>query len=173
MDPITCMSSDRKLLPEPIATPVPVDENRAADWHLVWGWWPMPSFVRDLLGEERCRDLVVSNNERVVENRFLIPFALELEHRRQAISSEAELDAAVTRVCAVDFDLRPAAAFYRSESDARWSRLARESEAALARLPKAADHPEVFRRELEAKRLPAGRSENIARMREILSRHSK
>jgi hypothetical protein len=133
----------------------------------------MPAFVRDLLGEEGCRELVVSFNERAVDNRFMIPFALELEHRRQAINSEAELEAAVTRVCTAGFDLRPATAFYRSESDARWSRLARESEAALARLPKAPDHPEVFQRELEAKQLPAGRSANIARMREILSSNSE
>lgn len=164
------MSSDRELLADPSAAPVPVDENRAADWHLVWGWWPMPAFVHDLLGEAGCRELVVSFNDRAVDNRFMIPFALELEHRRQAISSETELEAAVTRVCAAGFDLGPATAFYRSESNARWSRHARDSEEALARLPKAPDHPEVFQRELEAKRLPTGRAENLALMRAILAR---
>jgi hypothetical protein len=150
-----------------------VRDTKEGDWHLVWGWWPVPLFTHSLLGTDRCRDLVVRVNERIITNRLLIWFALELEHRRQPIISEAELEAALSKVCASGFDLRPAAELHRAVDNARWARLARENKETIARLPHTPDHPAVFQRELQAKQLPAGRSANLELMRAILATRTK
>jgi hypothetical protein len=153
-----------KIVPAPT-----VHNTKEGDWHLVWGWWPVPLFTHALLGSDRCRDLVVRVNERTITNRLLIWFALELEHRQQPITSETELEDALSKVCTAGFDLRPAAELYRAVVDARWARLARDREEIIASLPRTPDHPEVFQSELQAKQRPAGRSANMALMRAILA----
>ncbi|MDK6079650.1 hypothetical protein [Massilia varians] len=157
-----------KIVPAPT-----VHNTKEGDWHLVWGWWPVPLFTHALLGTDGCRNLVVRVNERTIMNRLLIWFALELEHRQQPITAETELEAALSKVCATGFDLRPAAELHRAVSDAKWARLARECEENIARLPRTPDHPEVFQSELQAKKLPAGRSANMALMRAILAARTK
>lgn len=138
-------------------------------WHLVWGWWPVPRFIHSILGTDQCRDLVQRVNERTIANRLLIWFALELEHRRQPINSEAGLEAALSKVCAAGFDLAPASKLHQIAVDTKWARIARDSKEAMARIPQTPDQPAVFHRELQAKQLPAGRTANLALIRSILA----
>jgi len=127
----------------------------------------VPLFVHALLGTERCRDLVTHIDEPTVTKKMLIWFALELEHRRQAISTEAELEPALLRICVPGFDMAPTAELEQlrfSAGQALPGTLTRASQGNCL-----LQTIQMSRCELEAKQLPAGRFANLAIMRASLT----
>lgn len=138
------------------------------EWHFVSGWWPVPRFLFLLLGESGCHAFVESLSERQPHSRIRVSFALAIEHCHAPICSDSDLAKSVANICAPGYDFGTANSLQSAVSDAKWAHIVHANKRALEEAPLTNNTPEALKRSIAAKRLPSGRSENIALIRAIL-----
>jgi hypothetical protein len=137
---------------------------------------PVPQWIQDLAGT----DVLEIYGERYSTTRWFehwwcIPCAIELEHRREPVTSLRHLRRIASRVRTVGYDFGPAIALSEDVTQENWTRylessrlVAEWSADALRRRIEATPTAIQLRKELEAKKLPQGAAANLALMRTIV-----
>jgi hypothetical protein len=137
---------------------------------------PVPQWIQDFVGI----DVLEIYGERYSTTRWFeywwcIPCAIELEHRREPVTSLRQLRRIASRVRTVGYDFDPAIALSEDVTQENWARylascrrVAEWSADALRRQIEGTPAAIQLRKELEAKSLPQGAAANLALMRAIV-----
>jgi hypothetical protein len=137
---------------------------------------PVPRWIEDLVGLE-VLDIYAARygTTRWFEHWWCIACAIELENRREPVTSLRQLRRVASRVRKVGYDFGAAITLSEDVMEENWARYLKSSRMvaewgadALRRRIEASPAAVQLRKELAAKKLPQGAAANLALMRAIV-----
>jgi hypothetical protein len=137
---------------------------------------PVPQWIEDLVGLEVLDIYAVRyGTTRWFEHWWCIACAIELENRRQSVTSLRQLRRVASRVRKIGYDFSAAITLSDDVMEENWTRYLKSCQTvaewgadALRRRIEASPAAIQLRKELATKKLPQGAAANLALMRAIV-----